>query len=1049
MAGLANKPGEYFILPDRKFVGAANLVSATSQASPSPGPVTPSSGNRGLVFPTVSGSLTANADDLQFSVLRAGGPGKGEFGWKHATDAADQWRGADDSRRFWGHHAPFTTTTPGSDNCAAAFASAFRRLVVCNIDGSTDAVDVRYRDVDSDAYDDWTQVTFNLDDPVAGGHHNAAMIDLPDGSLMLVVRVTGTVTDFDVYHSADGGSTWARVSEGIVNAFNTPDAAFPTHTLACQIRLCRSGEFIRLCWINGSGNLRTFLSTDRGISWQRLTDGLASSATIYDTGAVDDPQPFDLVSVDDAGSFLISYASDFNDVSHQYASGDGDWNYITVGVVVAPGDVYAVALVRTPEYIWEYIYWSDAGSSNADGYTIRRVRPSKYLDYTGATGLGWEEVSEAQPFTTGITYAPGRWTATWAGDRVFHFGSRRNSGSGFDDIDLPHAFYHGGWTRRSLWRNRATKPLQDIESTPLYSDFWTTECGVPSAPAGSAWASAGTGTSGHTMSRLNVQSTTGNTLAFSKTVAAVGGPAWGQGKNACFGFTARCGSGSGSLTADEVAVRIQSEDNAGTTRLDVSLRLAPGGIRVYDNNAATTLDTVTALAFDNGDYREVRFWMVKNGSTYEAQVAVCDLVTGVWYEGAVVALTSAAAGGSNVVQFGNLASPGATTDSYWREFWITDENAARQNDFVNPTSMIGAPLTSGSPMYVADGLSVRWGGLGGALLDSYDNPVAYAHAAGSIALDSPRVCWRSTAVANQTLIFDADPENGVNRWVHDAAAVFGCNNRSVLVDYDTDVAFGSPTATKTIDTTQFGTGTTALVASVVSGTALAFTDAATTRFGRGDLVGMYVRATSGGASGKTWKVTRHDAKNVVQFAGETTTLSAQGLAPGDTLVVFGGSAALSYAAPANERYMRIRLQDTDTAEGYHQIGTFVPGTKQAITVPLDWSRTDNEQPNLTAMRTRSAIGWYVEEGPPQRTFSARMVGDTTAQMRAAMRGLLRSIGYEQKPVAWVFDDERESDTAVLVRVTNGSQLDNAGFFRDDNGVIRALGDLSFALVEEV
>jgi hypothetical protein len=147
--------------------------------------------------------------------------------------------------------------------------------------------------------------------------------------------------------------------------------------------------------------------------------------------------------------------------------------------------------------------------------------------------------------------------------------------------------------------------------------------------------------------------------------------------------------------------------------------------------------------------------------------------------------------------------------------------------------------------------------------------------------------------------------------------------------------------------------------------------------------------------------------------------------------------------------MRIRLQDTDTAEGYHQIGTIVPGSKHEVEVPLDWSRTDNEQPNVTQVRTRGAVQWYYQEGPPQRTFTARMVGDASQQMRAKLRGLLRSIGYELRPIAWVFDDERPVETAVLVRSVGGSQLDQAGFFRDSNDVIRAAGDLSFTLVEEV
>jgi hypothetical protein len=147
--------------------------------------------------------------------------------------------------------------------------------------------------------------------------------------------------------------------------------------------------------------------------------------------------------------------------------------------------------------------------------------------------------------------------------------------------------------------------------------------------------------------------------------------------------------------------------------------------------------------------------------------------------------------------------------------------------------------------------------------------------------------------------------------------------------------------------------------------------------------------------------------------------------------------------------MRLRFLDTDTAEGDHRCGTVVVGSRQDVEVPIDWSRTDNEQPNLTQVRTRGAIQWYYEEGPPQRTFTGRMVGDVTPRMREKLRGLLRSIGYELRPIAWVFDSERPTDACALVRSVGGSQLDNAGFYRDANGIIHSLGDLSITLVEEV
>ena len=205
---------------------------------------------------------------------------------------------------------------------------------------------------------------------------------------------------------------------------------------------------------------------------------------------------------------------------------------------------------------------------------------------------------------------------------------------------------------------------------------------------------------------------------------------------------------------------------------------------------------------------------------------------------------------------------------------------------------------------------------------------------------------------------------------------------------------------------------------------------------------------TGSAAGLTFKVTRHSAADTLIFDGESTALGTQGVNVGNTFCIFAPYAVKKYSVfQGLNPYMRIRLADTDTAEGYHQLGTVVAGRSVNVDVPLDWAHTDDDQPNVTSYRTKSGIAWAFAEGPTQRTYTGRVVGDAE-RWREKFRNMFRQISYEGKACAFVLNADQTPESLMLGRVKSGGSLDNAGWYRDSNGIMRTTGDLSLTFVEE-
>jgi hypothetical protein len=1044
------------------------LLSVTSELGAFPGAAVASTSNLGRLFPLHQGDLDSDAEDLDYLIQSGGALQGATWTWKRDADAATEFFGRDDTRHWWGHHAPFHGAT-GSENLAGGWLSKLRRIVLININDTTDSMGIRYRD-EGDRYDDWTNPgSFALTgDGVADGHHNCAMVGLPDGQLLLAVRTEGTTTgpdeDIDIYHTADG-ITWTLVSPRIVENY---DGSPPTFNLNNNIRIGRSGEFIRLCAVEDTTDvLLTWLSRDRGITWERLTDDVA----FFDSGDTDEPMPFSLTGITDGGDFILVHPRTTNElVGFRAAHQDEDWRDLLFTTATSPTNqgVNVAAIWRGPGFIYHLQHNGDV--ENKDQQSISWRRTTADLALLAPSDETWQQ--QFVPFKwDGQTFTPARTHVFWAGDRHVWFGGFKSSTSRAD-TGISGLFYIGGWSERSLGRIGPGVSWNTYLFDQLWTKAWSCHQGKPAAPTGSDWAEALAGGGSTVVSANRYQLTTtanGDQIRVDWNRAAASGEGWGHALDqpATFRWVMSLDSGDSSIATDDVAVIISSANTLGTLLWDVSVRITGSTVRLYDNRALNTLEDLTGLSIDNGEfgpYTEFRLTALASAGVPTIQLAVRELDDelnpGAWVVSSTHAPQVDATAGAALFRFGHPNhNQGATQmRSYWREVNIAEGNAEGQGmtqkefTFVNPTDLLGEVASPDVETYVVDGMALTWAGVSGIAGDSFDGLIEHVHNVGNIVVDSPRIDWRSTSQAAQTMIFDADPTNGLKRWQHSAIALYGTNSRFISIDYDNDSAFGSPTGAAIIDATLWDTGTTPLVVETVAAGTVIFdiTSASLNgRFTTGQLVGKYVRVLTGSATGATWKITKHDSLREIWVEDETVAVNTQGLAATDTIAIFGDRAINDSIVSGLQRYMRLRFTETDTAEGDHRLGTMVVGQKYDFDVPIDWAFTDNEQPNVTKYGTKSAVQWAYEEGPPQRTVIGRIVGDANRKRRE-LRELLRAVGYEARPIALVIDEDNANEGTILGRVVSGGQLDHAGWRLDaNNGLAYAVGDMSIQFVEEV
>ena len=1050
MSSCAGKPEAFFVVPD-PFT--PEVYSASSQAGTYPGLTT--STTPGQLIPMQSGSslVSGVAETYDYRIVRAGGTGTAEFVWRNADNAANPYLGKDDIRNWWGTHCP-VAVSPFVRNNSIMFHAPSRRIYVCGAPLSSTSVAIYYRNVDTDRFDSFTSAyTITLRQAMHSSDSSGlAMVSLYDGTCLLIARNTAA-NDFDVYRSTDPTTNnWSLISRNILSRFLGGTVAQGTRS---QIRVASSGDFIRLSFVapavGTSCTLYTMVSQDRGATWTststRTLDAISAGVL------TDDYCPFDICGVGDSGTFVLGYhfynvALVSNFLVVVSASGSGNWAAAGSATIV-PKTLRQVVVVSNESSVYAFGLWSDLTTAALDGWMMGQSPTST----VAATNSGWEfSPSTSMNGYDGMDLLPGRVKAVWCGNGWYFYGCTRSESTGAAQTN-GFGWYAGTWTKRSLG---AFGPSQTPASmtTPMLGIIWAYNYGKPSDGAGTVWTRTVAGTGADTLVSEGLsmsQTTVGSGIYYSHAEPTIG--TWYT-SGGVWLFAIRLGTTSGA-NADH-RILVQMSNAASTDGRAFTVRVDATTITLADSFSASTAQ-ITGLTVNTGSsgaFHIVRVSVGAGGTN--CCVEVLSTATNTWYQSSAINLTASGSGGlTPVVRFGIFNQTVAgTQQSWWRDFACSTNGSLlnRQSinmvdaDASNATNLLFGEVCQPVPQYLEYGLYLSWSGLYGTENDSWAGTMAYTFPKEAVLVDSPRIVWRTDDVATtgQVVLYIGD---SVDRFFHNAIALFGCNNRYALMDYDNNAAFSSPSATQTVDFTAYGTGVTPLTVSALTGNAMEISGSSF-KFTTGELVGCYVRMTSGSAIGKTFKITRHPLTNRIHFDGETTTLSAQLVNVGNQFVIFTSFGVLKYSATSGaETYMRIRLADTDTAEGYHQLGTIVAGVSIDVDVPMDWAHTDNEQPNVTSYRTKSGIAWAFQEGPSQRTIEGRVVGDAE-RWREKFRNMMRQIGYEGKACALVLNADQTPETLMLGRVKSGASLDQAGWYRDSFGIMRTAGDLSLTFVEE-
>ncbi len=821
----------------------------------------------------------------------------------------------------------------------------------------------------------------------------------------------GLVGQIKIRASDDGGATWADYSSTALTGTTTIDgltaardgirvaSAFGAGTTGWVPQRCRAayanGQVLLMMHLQhadtNNRRMADFLlqwsSSDLGASFQLVdepTDETATADGEYRGGLPD------VVARD--GLFHVAYI-DINDAA--YAGGDVPGTIVTGLTIARLGSssqqfsaaggndsarptagqaqttqVGATVLYRLddPEHaivadddgrLWAY-YRQEATSEvravySLDGVTWRRWGSSMM---SSTFGNVWDVDSGA------VNPLDGGGTGGITTEYPRHFAAAQNCGrvalvTNWSFDTSPHdnslvALYLGGYHTQTLgWTSDA---IRTPGAAVGFEDTWY----HLNDPDDQQWtlSSSGTSTETHSDTGLLVTTTTG-TRYWTQTPKGSGPE----------GVIARwvVEVDSGDVSDDRAAVRIKVRD--GSYEVDVSIRYSATQVRIEDNVAASTLDTI---AIDmSTEAREFEVAVKLDGASGEIalyQRPATGIADNPWTLLESATLTRQAnITAVHSIQFGNITNSSAITR--WRMFAYTSNDFSglkwRDAEIANPGDL--APLhgsarwvhaTPGGYMRAVDGPGI--------VGESYTLPVVYDYGVERVLPTinaSPSATWRSTNETQQSLALAYNPTTlgtedaaplgdtlaiylgGINWSAGSLQGYVAGAGWSSIGSFDTSASY-----------TYIGHG------NVIELRALSFSrvvregewDGATVVIGANEYRVVHTRG--GEITGSAGSPRR--CRLVLDSSAGTGSGTAK-IVPKQAVIVWRD--ATDYAG------LRLVIDAQSTAEGYFTIGALVVGPFYVFGQDYSWGRILERTPNVDVSEGRAGQRRATRLGPQRRT----------------------------------------------------------------------------------
>jgi hypothetical protein len=122
---------------------------------------------------------------------------------------------------------------------------------------------------------------------------------------------------------------------------------------------------------------------------------------------------------------------------------------------------------------------------------------------------------------------------------------------------------------------------------------------------------------------------------------------------------------------------------------------------------------------------------------------------------------------------------------------------------------------------------------------------------------------------------------------------------------------------------------------------------------------------------------------------------------------------------------------------------------------LDWSHNIEEQGLVSEVSTREGYRWALAEGPPKRTFTGRLIGETPSATQSHRSGvrMMQAISSRASVHAAVLnlDDSTrgrvDPSLMMLGVIRSGSNMNNAAYVQWDGTRWAPVGDMSISMEE--